>query len=114
MLRSILFILAALFVAAAPAPSLALDKGWWVIVGAFPAEPPERQKTDYDRMNAAAKPCRLPLFNDLSGKFRGFAPGLNVFVVGAYASKAQAQSKARAARRCFPGAYVKFGDYAGE
>jgi hypothetical protein len=99
---------------AAPAAARPLDKGWWVVVGSFPPEPWERQRDDVERMGRAAARCRLKIFNDFSGKFRGFAPGHNVFVLGAFGSKAQAEARARAARPCFPGAYVKYGAYAGE
>jgi len=96
------------------APAQALDQGWWVIVGTFPNEPPERQQRDYETVRAAAARCHLDTFNDLSAKFRGFAPGFNVFVIGAFASLTAADRLAREARRCFPDAYVKYGEYLGE
>lgn len=64
---------------------------------------------DQDQRGRGAQP-----FNDHSQKFRGFAPGFNVFVVGAYAGRGEADRKAADLRRCFPGAYVKFGAYLGE
>lgn len=91
-----------------------LDTGWWVVVGSFPSEPAERQQGDLERVGAAAKRCGLNTFNDLSEKFVGFAPGYNVFVIGAFASRRAADAEARAARRCFPDAYVKHGEYLGE
>jgi hypothetical protein len=100
--------------AAIPASAKPLNKGWWIVVGSFPTEPAERQKADFDRMSATAARCHLHLFNDQSGKFRGFASGHNVFVVGAFASRTKADGKLREARRCFPGAYVKFGEWLGE
>jgi hypothetical protein len=114
-MRSIVF---ALLVAVVAAGSLAfaqpLDKGWWVVLGAFPLDPPERQRQDAMKMTKAALACRLRVFNDFSGKFSGFEPGHNVFVIGAFATRARARAEAGAAQRCFPGAYVKRGDYAGE
>ncbi|MCC2098820.1 MAG: SPOR domain-containing protein [Hyphomicrobiales bacterium] len=97
-----------------PAAAQDLSRGWWVVVGAFPTEPPQRQRADVMRMNAAAGRCSLRLFNDFSGKFRGFNPGVNVFVIGAYASRARAQAMQTLARPCFPDAYVKYGEYLGE
>lgn len=111
-----MLVLAAALVASTVAPAAAreLNKGWWVIVGTFPTEPAERMQADFDRVNAAAAPCGHRIFNDFSGKFRGFAPGFNVFVIGAFASRREADGVAKAVAKCFPGAYVKHGDYAGE
>ncbi len=69
---------------------------------------------DFETVNAAAAQCRVRTFNDFSGKFRGFAPGYNVFVLGAYAAQAEAERVAKAVRGCFEGAYVKYGEYLGE
>jgi hypothetical protein len=111
-----MIVLAAALAAAliSSAPGRELDKGWWVIVGSFPTEPAERMREDFDRINAAAAPCGRKTFNDFSGKFRGFAPGFNVFVIGAFATRREADGVAEAVSKCFPGAYVKYGDYAGE
>jgi hypothetical protein len=110
----IALVAAAVIGMAAPGFARQLDKGWWVVVGSFPTEPAERMKSDFDRINAAVAPCGQKTFNDFSGKFRGFAPGFNVFVIGAFASRAEADRIALAVRKCIPGAYVKYGDYAGE
>lgn len=64
-------------------------------------------------VNARAAYCELQTYNDLSMKFRGFEPGYNVFVVGPFALRASADSATVAARRCFPGAYVKYAEYFG-
>jgi hypothetical protein len=112
-MRSI--VVALLVLIGATAPSAAFTyKGWFVVVGAFPLEPSERQSGDLKRMSAAAARCGVETFNDFSGKFRGFAPGHNVFVLGAFASRARADAKAREVKRCFPGAYVKYGEHLGE
>lgn len=88
--------------------------GWWVIVATYPSTPESRQSGDVREVERKAAPCGINPFNDLSTKFRGFAPGYNVFVLGAYANQAQATTKAAAVRKCFPDAYVKQGDYMGE
>lgn len=104
----------AALLASACFPALALDRGWWVVVASFPEEPWERQSADLAATTRKAARCGLKVFNDLSGKFRGFAPGSNVFVVGAFATKARALEQLRAAQRCFPDAYVKQGRHLGE
>jgi hypothetical protein len=91
-----------------------LDKGWWVILGSFPTEPYQRMQSDLESVNAAAARCGVQAFNDFSSKFQGFKPGYNVFVLGAYASQARANSVASTVRRCFEEAYVKYGEYLGE
>lgn len=97
-----------------PAHASGLDAGWWVVVGSFPTEPWQAQRDNSDRMQSAAAPCGLELFNDLSGKFRGFKAGYEVFVMGAFESKEIAFAHLRGVRRCFPGAYLKYGQYLGE
>jgi hypothetical protein len=67
-----------------------ISEGWWVILRAFPAEPAQRQHVDFESVNAAAALCKVQTFNDMSNKFRGFRPGYNVFVLGAFSSHAQA------------------------
>ncbi len=112
--RVLLVASAAFLCAANPAPAKNLDKGWWVIVASFPTEPYQRMQSDSEAVRAAAARCGVKTFNDFSGKFRGFAPGYNVFVLGAYPSKTHANDIANAVRRCFEGAYVKYGEYLGE
>lgn len=89
-------------------------EGWWIIVGTFPTEPWQRQKTDLERMQSMAASCNLQLFNDFSGKFRGFRSGYNVFVVGAFESESIAIARLQEVRVCFPDAYVKYGEHLGE
>lgn len=91
-----------------------LNKGWWVILGSFPTEPYQRMQSDSDAVNAAAARCGVHAFNDFSSKFRGFKPGYNVFVLGAYSSRAHANSVASTVRECFEEAYAKYGEYLGE
>jgi hypothetical protein len=110
----LVFAVAAVLCAANPAAAKDLDKGWWVIVASFPTEPYQRMQSDSDAVNTAAARCRVQPFNDFSAKFRGFAPGYNVFVLGAYPSQDSANDVANTVRRCFEGAYVKYGEYLGE
>lgn len=91
-----------------------LDEGWWVIVATYPIDPPERQQGDFERVEAQAARCHAETFNDFSGKFTGFARGYNVFVVGAFATQAEAQRKLATLKPCFPDAYIKQGRYRGE
>ena len=100
--------------AAKTVPAYERAKGWWIIVGTFPTEPWQRQKTDYEWVEARAAACGLRTFNDFSGKFRGFAPGYNVFVIGAFATRPIANENLRLAKKCFPDAYVKYGEHLGE
>ena len=53
-------------------------------------------------------------FNDLSEKFKGFAPGLHVFAVGAFATRDKAEAALAKTRPCFPGAYLKQAEHLGE
>ncbi len=91
-----------------------LNEGWWVILASLPTEPWERQQTDFQNMQSAAAPCGLDVFNDLSGKFKGFRAGYNVFVLGAFESQSAANKKLEQAQTCFPDSYVKYGEYLGE
>jgi hypothetical protein len=101
----------------------AANSGYWVIVGSFPTEPPERQIQDSRRVRAAAARCHVKTYNDFAFKF-GFTPrsDLNVFVLsgnrhisdGLFATIEIAQRKANSVRRCFPDAYIKWGHVPGE
>jgi hypothetical protein len=84
------------------------DAGWWVVL----ATAPENQ--DVSKTVRALKACGLRPFNDFSGKFAGFKPGLQVVVDGAYSTRAEAESVKVAARQCVPDAYVKWARYLGE
>lgn len=106
----------AAIIAFAPAPALAqqVDDGWWVVVGSFPEAAESSMQRDHERVNEAAGRCGFTTFNDFSGKFTGFRPGYNVFVIGAYASKSDADAVLRLVRPCMLDAYLKQGRYLGE
>lgn len=91
-----------------------LNIGWWVVVGTFPAEPSQRQTADFASIQSLGARCSLVPFNDLSGKFQGFKPGFNVFVLGAYDSKPKAMEVLQQAQACYPDAYIKYAEYLGE
>ena len=84
------------------------DTGWWVVLASAPAD--QDVQATVQKMEA----CGLHPFNDFSSKFAGFAPGLQVVVDGAYATRSQAESVRSAASRCVPDAYVKWARYLGE
>ena len=86
----------------------ALDSGWWVVLAAVPAD------EDVQETVRAMEDCGLRPFNDFSSKFAGFAPGFQVVVDGAYATRSEAESVMVTASRCVPGAYVKWAHYLGE
>jgi hypothetical protein len=91
-----------------------LDEGWWIVVASIPDEDTERMQDDYTRVNAIVARCGFETFNDFSAKFDGFRPGYNVFVIGAYARRSDADAVRRLVRPCIPDAYVKYGRYLGE
>jgi hypothetical protein len=88
--------------------------GWWVVVASFAANDPQGMIAQREFITTAAARCGLQTFNDFSAKFRGFAPGHNVFLIGPYPTRVEADRTVILARRCIPDAYVKFGEYAGE
>lgn len=90
------------------------NTGWWVVVGTFPTEPSARQSADFARMQSLGARCNLMPFNDFSGKFRGFTPDYNVFVLGAYESKTTATDMLKLAQVCYPDAFIKYAEYLGE
>jgi hypothetical protein len=53
-------------------------------------------------------------FNDLSSKFRGFAPGYMVVVIGPFAEKADAARSQQRVNGCISGSYVKYAQHLGE
>ena len=85
-----------------------LDTGWWVVLATVPADQDVRETV------RELENCGLRPFNDFSSKFAGFAPGFQVVVDGAYATRSQAERVRSAASRCVPGAYVKWARYLGE
>lgn len=103
--------LLALFLAGSTCNAFALDSGFWVVVGNMQQD--ETNPAVSSRIHAKIGRCGFQAFNDFSSKF-GFVPGYIVFVLGAYASRAEAQAVLQQARRCVPDAYIKRGAYAGE
>jgi hypothetical protein len=91
-----------------------MDKGWWVVVASFSADNVTEQQREFQQVNDAAARCGLRTFNDLSAKFTGFRPGYNVFVVGAYRTRSEAEHILLVARTCLPEAYLKYGQWLGE
>lgn len=88
---------------------------FWIVAGSF-ADPDAAlvQGDAVRRAAAAVARCGLTPFNDFSGKFAGFAGGLDVVVVGGYTSRAAADADLARLRPCVPTAYVRRGTYAGE
>ncbi len=94
---------------AAPVIKVAeLNSGWWVVLATAPAD------ADVQAAVRKFENCGLHPFNDFSSKFAGFAPGLQVVVDGAYATRSEAEKVRSAASRCVPDAYVKRARYLGE
>ena len=89
------------------------DQGYWVIVGSVRPWHPDAAKA-HSSITAAMQPCGLTPFNDQSGKFDGFRPGLEVYAVGAFRTRTSAEVILDEARDCIPDAYIKWGSYSGE
>jgi hypothetical protein len=85
-----------------------LDTGWWVVLATVPADQDVRETV------RKLENCALRPFSDFSSKFAGFAPGFQVVVDGAYATRSEAERVRSAASRCVPEAYVKWARYLGE
>lgn len=89
------------------------SEGWWIVLAARPTDgssAPSDPAFD-DRVRA----CGVDPFGDFSAKFAGFAPGVVVVVhMVPFPTKAAAAPMLKAARRCVPDAYLKWGRYAGE
>jgi hypothetical protein len=92
-------------------PASALDRGYWVIIGNLPQD--DIDPAAQEEIQSQASQCGFEAFNDFSFKF-GFKPGYIAFVLGAYATKAEANAVLKSVRRCVPDAYVKQGAYSGE
>ncbi len=102
----------------APVPGIAAtNNGWWVVLGSV-ASPDNNFTPQVEsavrRIEAAARRCGLDPFHDSSSKFRGFAPGYTVVVLGAFTSRERADQALAAAQRCVAEAYLRQGSYAGE
>jgi hypothetical protein len=89
----------------------ALWDGYWVVVGNVPEDNTDMATQNGFRLRAAK--CGYEVFNDFSVKF-GFKPGYQVFLIGAYATKAEAKVVMSKVRSCIPDAYIKKGAYSGE
>jgi hypothetical protein len=99
---------------ASPCGAQPLDKGWWVVIASMPADDASRMLADFEHFTTAAQRCGFKMFNDFSNKFVGFQPGYNVFVVGAYPSRAGAERARNELLPCLPNSYVKYAEYLGE
>lgn len=114
--KSLVFLLCGLLLGStALAGGLERDRGWWVVLGSFPnPDLSSPQEAKIETLRAKAALCGFDAFNDFSNKFRGFAPGYDVVVLGAFPTRSKADAILRSVRRCAPGAYVKFGRHLGE
>ena len=90
------------------------DSGWWVVVASAPDLPPAQADAKRREIMARMRRCGLTPYHDFSSKFSGFRPGLMVYVLGAYATRGEADYVREAASACSPAAYLKQGRYAGE
>lgn len=100
--------------AAGAQAQLLRDSGWWVVVASPPDLPPAQADAKRREILGRMRPCGLKPYYDFSSKFSGFRPGLMVYVLGAYATRAEADYVREAASACSPAAYLKQGRYAGE
>jgi len=96
-----------------------IGAGWWVIVGSFNVGEADSATTtligsDVRRVSGAAHRCGMGAFNDFSSKFRGFAPGYMVVVIGPFADKADAARSQQQLKGCVSGTYVKYAQHLGE
>ena len=92
--------------------------GWWIVLGSINVgdgdgataliEPSVR------RASSAAHRCGMGAFNDFSSKFRGFAPGYMVVVIGPFADKADAARSQQQVNRCVARTYVKYAQHLGD
>lgn len=115
-MRIVLGLVLALMSLGAPAAQAQLlrDRGWWVVVASAPDLPPRAADAKTREIVARMRRCGFVPYNDFSSKFSGFRPGLMVYVLGAYATRDEADYVREAARACSPNAYLKEGRYAGE
>jgi curved DNA-binding protein CbpA len=91
--------------------------GWWVILGSISVGEGDSATTLIEpsvrRASSAAHRCGMGAFNDFSSKFRGFAPGYMVVVIGPFADKADAARSQQQVNRCVSGTYVKYAQHLG-
>ena len=92
--------------------------GWWVILGSFNLADADNATTligsGVRQASGAAHRCGMGAFNDFSSKFRGFAPGYMVVVIGPFADKAEAARSQQQVKGCVSGTYVKYAQHLGE
>jgi hypothetical protein len=92
--------------------------GWWVILGSINVAAADSAATlvtsSVRRASGAARRCGMGAFNDFSSKFRGFAPGYMVVVIGPFADKADAARSQQQVNGCVSGTYVKYAQHLGE
>ena len=92
--------------------------GWWVILGSFNVGEADSATTliasSVRRASGAAHRCGMGAFNDFSSKFRGFAPGYMVVVIGPFADKADAARSQQQVNGCVSGTYVKYAQHLAE
>jgi cell division septation protein DedD len=92
--------------------------GWWVILGSFNIGEADSATTligsDVRRASGAAHRCGMGASNDFSSKFRGFAPGYMVVVIGPFADKTEAARSQQQVKGCVSGTYVKYAQHLGE
>lgn len=89
------------------------DEGWWVVVRAVPDNPAAFDDTSV--FAERVRRCGVEAFADFSSKFSGFRPGYVVTVhMAPFHSEEEANALLKQARRCAPGAYLRYGRYAGE
>jgi len=92
--------------------------GWWIILGSFDVNETDSATTlisaGVRRASGAARRCGLGTFNDFSEKFRGFAPGYMVVVIGPFADKAEAARSQQRVNGCIARTYVKYAQHLGE
>ena len=92
--------------------------GWWIILRSFNVGEADSATTliasNVRQASGAAHRCGMSAFNDFSSKFRGFAPGYMVVVVGPFAEKVDAARSQQQVKGCVSGAYVKYAQHLGE
>ena len=92
--------------------------GWWVILGSINVGEADSATalvaSSVKRASGAAHRCGTVAFNDFSSKFRGFAPGYMVVVIGPFADKADAARSQQQVNGCVSGTYVKYAQHLGE
>jgi hypothetical protein len=87
--------------------------GWWVILGSFNVDEGD-SVAGVRRATGAARRCGMDAFNDLSLKFRGFAPGYMVVVIGPFTDQVVATKSRQQVNGCVSGTYVKYAQHLGE